>query len=176
LELVDGDKAKAVLLFSAITAVTLIYYYVNNAYDSWSISAATNWLVAVFVYYTVTQPIYIGFLVLFTWYVYQQDKEIMSAVRGLVAAVLVMVSLDMLSIPHSIPSIFSASQTVSLPNDPSLAPYADYQLGRYFSSLTGGLITFYDDLWIYIGIPILLDLAALGIAKPSIYIKAVESA
>lgn len=157
-------RAQAYVIFLLVTISSIFYYLVNNAYASWAIDPATNWLLEIVVYYFVTQPIYIVFLYLM-W-----DKY---SVRGLIAAVLLMVSFDLLSMPHSTQSLFSPSQTTTLPNDPNLAPYADWQLGKAIA--WNGVLTFYVSMFIYILIPTILNLIALLIVKPKVYRELVES-
>lgn len=147
-----------------ITLSSIFYYLVNNAYAAWAIDPGTNWFLEIVVYYVVTQPIYMMFLYLM-W-----DKYLS---RGLVAAVLLMVSFDLLSMPHSTQSLFSAGQITMLPNDPNLAPYADWQLGRAMA--VNGMLTFYVSILIYIAIPTVLDLIALLLVKPRVYRELVEN-
>jgi hypothetical protein len=164
-------KIKAALIATGITALTPVYYYWNNSYDNFV--ASSGLIVNLFLYYILVQPIYVVFIVFFGLYIYQQDHAMLSVIRGVIAAILIVVSLDLISIPHSVPSLFTFSQTIQLSNDPNLTPYPDYQIAK---AMSDGPVSLTTDLFVYIFLPIVLNIFALAIAKPNIYTKAFENA
>ncbi len=167
----SGARFKASLIAIGITILTVAYYYFNNAYDA--VVATQGLVVNLLLYYIFVEPVYVIFIALFGWYIYQQDKELFSAFRGVIAGILITVALDLISLPHSIPSLFAVGQTIALPIDPNLAPYADYQIAK---AMSNGEVSFITDIFIYILFPVILNIAALVIAKPTIYTEAFESA
>lgn len=154
----------------------MIFYIANNAYVSYTANPSTPVWIALVLYYWVSNPIYLLSLFLITYYVYKsEDEDFSAAVRGFLAANLIMVSLDLVSLPFGFPSIFSLNGTTQLPQNSYVSPFGDYQLGRLFAN-SNAMIGFWPDVLIHIIIPIILDLAALGLVKPEIYIEAVQEA
>lgn len=84
---------------------------------------------------------------------------------------LIMVATDLMSLPHSIPSLWPG-QTTTLPNDPNISPYADWQLARLLSS--NGVVTFWIDVSIMIILPIVLNTVAYLIVNPTRYKDLIE--
>jgi hypothetical protein len=122
------------------------------------------------------KPIYLLSLFLITFYVWKsKDEDFGAAIRGFIAANLIMISLDLISLPFGFPSIFALNGTTQLPQNSCVSPFGDYQLGRLFAN-SSGMIGFWPDVLIHIIIPGMLDSAALGLVKPEIYIQAVEEA
>ena len=160
----EDDKKKDIFIFALITLSGVIYYAVNNAYDLWAINPTTNWAIALILYYTLSQPVYILFLYL----IYERYQ-----VRGLVAGIMLMVSFDIMSLPHSIASVMPGQNTL-VPNDPNLSPYADWQLAHALS--VNGVIGFWPLILIYIILPTALDFLALLIVSPAAYRELVASA
>lgn len=158
------DRRSAIIIFGLITFSTLGYYLLNNVYDSWAYNPNTNVLLVILAYYTISQPLYLAFL----WLIAERFST-----RGLVAGILLMVALDVSSVPHSIASVMPG-QTTTIPLDPSLAPYADYALARALSNQ--GIISFWPLIFIYIILPTILDLIALFLVSPETYEALVESA
>lgn len=151
-------RKHALLIFLFITVSGLIYYLLNNAYSSWAYSGASYSVIpALFIYYFATQPIYVIFLWL------MRDKW---GHRGLIAAILIMVATDLMSLPHSVPSLWPG-QTAILPNDPNISPYADWQLIHSFSA--NGVATFWTVFSVTVLIPILLNTIAYLIVHPRRY-------
>jgi hypothetical protein len=161
----DGDRRQSILIFSLITLSGLGYYALNNYYDAWAMNPGTNWFLALCVYYFLSQPLYL--LVLYFFY----DKY---GTTGVLSGILVMVSLDISSVPHSVPSVWPG-RTTSVPSDLGLAPYADWQLGRLLANHSGS-IGFVHLAILYIAIPTLLDLIALVLVSPDTYESLVENA
>jgi len=159
-----SDRLQSILIFGLITLSGIGYYVLNNYYDAWAVNPGTNWFLALLVYYFLSQPIYL--LVLYFFY----DKY---GATGLLAGILVMVSLDISSVPHSLPSVWPGHTTL-IPNDANLAPYADWQLGRLLAN--HGVIGFWPLILLYVAIPTILDLIALVIVSPDTYEDLVESA
>lgn len=154
----------------------MIFYIANNAYVSYTANPSTPVWIALVLYYWVSNPIYLLSLFLITYYVYKsEDEDFSAAVRGFIAANLIMVSLDLIALPFGFPSIFSFNGTTQLPQNSYVSPFGDYQLGRLFAN-SNAMIGFWPDVLIHIIIPIILDLAALGLVKPEIYIEAVQEA
>jgi len=162
---------KALIIVIGITGLAPAYYYWNNSFDGFV--ASSGLVLNLLIYYILVQPIYVIFIAFFGLYIYQQDHAILSVVRGIIAAIFIVISLDLISVPHSVPSLFGFSQTVSLSSDPNLAPYPDYQIAK---ALSRGPVSFATDLFVYIILPISLNLMALVIAKPRLYTKAFENA
>lgn len=168
-------KKTAIFLFVAITGLTFAFYYVDNFYASWAINPSTNWFLAVLAYLFLSQPIYDLTLILFTYVIYEQSgRESSAAVRGFIAAVFILIALDILSVPHSAQSLFSVSATTMLPNDPNLAPYEDWQILHALAP--NGIITFWDDIICYVVIPTILNIGAFFLVSPEIYAQLVEEA
>ena len=159
-----ADRLQSILIFGLITLTGIGYYVLNNYYDAWALNPGTNWFLALLVYYFLSQPLYL--LVLYFFY----DKY---GATGLLAGILVMVSLDISSVPHSLPSVLPGHTTL-IPNDPNLAPYADWQLGRLFAN-HAGVIGFWQLIVLYVVIPTVLDLIALVLVSPDTYEDLVES-
>jgi hypothetical protein len=170
-----SNGVKALTIFALTTIGTIIFYLVNNVYVAYTANPSTPVWIALVLYYWVSNPIYLlSFFI--TFYVWKsEDEDFSAAVRGLVAANLIMISLDLVSLPFGFPSIFSLDGTTQLPQNSYVSPFGDYQLGRLFESASG-MIGFWPDVLIHIIIPVVLDLAALGLVKPEIYIEAVEQA
>ncbi len=160
----DEDRTRSIIIFALITLTGVGYYILNNYYDSWAFNSGTNWFLAVIVYYFLSQPLYL--LILYFFY----DRY---GVTGVIAGILVMVSLDISSVPHSIPSVLPG-HTTPIPSDPSLAPYADWQIGRLLAN--NGVIGFWPMIILYVAIPTLLDLVALLLVSPDTYEDLVEGA
>jgi hypothetical protein len=157
----DGRR-DSLVLFSLITISGIGYYVLNNLYDSWAYDPGTNWFAAILVYYFLSQPLYL--LVL---YFFWRDF----GWKGLIAGVIVMVSLDISSVPHSIPSLWPG-QTTTIPSDPNLSPYADYQIARILA--VHGVIGFPALIFLYIVLPTVLDLIAVLMVSPEEYQELVE--
>jgi len=160
-----ADRLQSILIFGLITLSGVGYYVLNNYYDAWAVNPGTNWFLALLVYYFLSQPLYL--LVLYFFY----DKY---GATGLLAGILVMISLDISSVPHSLPSVWP-DHTTLIPNDANLAPYADWQLGRLLANHEG-VIGFWRLVILYVAIPTFLDLIALVLVSPDTYEDLVESA
>lgn len=120
-------------------------------------------VLAFVVYYVATQPIYI----IFMWLMHERWGS-----RGFIGAVLLMISSDLMSLPHSFPSLWHPGETVALPNDPNISPYPDWQLARALSP--NGVITFQAAILIGIAIPTILNLITYMIVSPRRYKELVE--
>lgn len=160
-----ADRLQSIIIFSLITLSGIGYYALNNYYDAWAMDPGTNWFLALLVYYFLSQPLYL--LVLYFFY----DKY---GGTGLLAGIFVMISLDISSVPHSVPSVLPGHTTL-IPSDPSLAPYADWQIGRLFGD-SQGVIGFWHLIVLYVVIPTFLDLIALVLVSPDTYESLIESA
>lgn len=158
------DRVQAYGLFITITFLGIIFYLVNNAYSGWAFDPSTNWFLAIVAYYLVTQPIYVAFLWLMV------DKY---GPKGLVGGILLTIAFDIMSLPHSVPSVLSQAVPVPLTSDLNLSPYPDWQLARALS--VDGMITFFAGVFLYIVIPTVLDVVTLLIVKPRGYKKIVQS-
>jgi hypothetical protein len=156
-------QKEAVFLFLLITVSGFIYYLLNNEYSLWAYTTGANFWLAVLAYYFLSQPIY----VLFLWLMHGKYGG-----RGFLAAILFMVASDIMSLPHSIPSLWQAGEATPLPSDANLAPYGDWQLGRFLA--VGGVLTFEQVIFIYVILPTLLNLVAFLAVKPKAYTELVE--
>ncbi|MCL4519781.1 MAG: hypothetical protein M1587_11360 [Thaumarchaeota archaeon] len=159
----EDERHSAIIIFILITISGIGYYVANNFYDSWAASTGTNWFLALLVYYFASQPLYLIFLYL------MYDKF---DFKGLIAAILLMISFDIMSLPHSVQSL-SLGQTTLVPNDPNLAPYADWQLLHAMSA--HGIVGFWQLMLVYIAIPTVLDFLALVLVNPEVYEELVEN-
>ena len=168
------DALRALAVFILITIGTVIFYLVNNSYVAYTANPSTTVWIALVLYYWVSNPIYLLSLFLITYLVYKTgDEDFVAAVKGFIAANMIMISLDLISLPFGFASILSINGMTQLPQDAYVSPFGDYQLGRLFAN-SSGMIGFWPDVLIHIIIPIVLDLVALGLVKPGIYVQAVQ--
>ena len=147
----EDDHKKSLLIAFLIIVVGIVYYATNNAFSQWAYSGQANPLLVILIYLFPADPIYL----IVIWMFWRSKGN-----RGLVAAVLLTVALDILSLPHSIPSLFYG-QVTSIPSDPNLAAYEDFQIMKWIASMSGGTVTFLDDIAVYIIIPAVLILIAV---------------
>lgn len=161
--LMQRSQRQATTIFVVVTISGIVYYALNNAYSSWAFNPTTSWWMALVAYYVVTQPIYM----LFLWLMH--DKY---GARGLLAAVLFIVSSDIMSLPHSIPSLWMQGQTTVLPNEPNMAPYPDWQIGRLLAP--NGVLMSQQVILIFIIVPTILNFIVFLMVKPKAYKELVE--
>ncbi len=167
----DSERGQAYLILGAIVAFAFIAYFVNNPYEIWSENASP--FLALLIYWFASQPIYIGFLLLFTWQIYKEDESLGSAIRGFIAAVLAMIGLDIIGLPYAVMSITNVSQTLTLIANPLITPFADYQIISWIAG-PSGIVTFGNDVFVHIGLPIILVVASYFIAKPDMFVSIIE--
>lgn len=166
-----NDHGKAYLLLVAIIAFAFAAYFVNNPYELWS--ANTSPFLALIAYYFFSQPLYLAFLGLFTWETYRSEGSFGSALRGFTAAVLAMIGLDIMGLPYAVMSITDPSATIPLVANPLITPFGDYQFISWIAG-SSGIVTFANDVFVHIGLPIILLLASFFIAKPDMFLSIVE--
>ncbi|MDE2438986.1 MAG: hypothetical protein KGN01_06400 [Patescibacteria group bacterium] len=145
-----SDKVKAELLLAILIASTIIYYFANNPYEIWSETA--NPLEVFVIYYTISQPIYIGFILLYTERIYDQDYSLESALRGFFSAITFTIGADLTGLPFGFLSITNPSGTLQLIPNPATSSYADTALASFFAG-PSGVVTFWIDIVIHILIP-----------------------
>ena len=165
------SRTKALLLLAIIVGSTLIWYWANNFYETWAETA--NPLAGLSAYYLGTQGLYIGFIILFTWTIYKEDESIESAIKGFVGALLITIGLDLTGLPFAFPSILNVNQTVTLQPSMGTSPYADYQLAKWIAG-PSGVVTFWNDLFVHVMLPIILVVVALVIVKPNMFVELVS--
>jgi len=167
----EDDKWKAYALLGAFTAYAFLAYFVNNAYENWTVNA--NPVLVLAVYYGPSEPVYLAFIILFAYTVYQEEESTESAIRGIAASIFALVGLDLMSIPYAVSSITSLSGTLVLLNNPLLSPFGDYQL---INAIAGAshVVNFLNDFGVHVLIPVVLLFFALLLAKPHWFIEIVE--
>ena len=148
----DDDRKKTLIVGLVIILVGVIYYVSNNTFSNWAFSRGVNPLLVILVYLFPAEPIYLLVIFLF-WKAYGP--------KGLFAAIFLTIALDILSLPHSIMSVWPG-QTTSIPNDPNLAPYEDFQIARWLAlTLSHGVVTFWEEMVLYVVIPATLIIATV---------------
>jgi len=167
----NRTAAKAYLVLASFIAAAILAYVLNNDYVLWSALPGTNSILIVLAYY-FGQPLYDLFIFLFAYNVYKSDKSLGSAIRGTIASIIVLVGLDIMSLPHVTGSILSFNGTLTLVPNPLLTPFGGYQLIRFIAG-PSGVVTFWNDFGSQVIIPILLLSAALFIAEPHWFIEIV---
>ncbi len=167
----DSNRGQAYLILGAIVAFVFIAYFANNPYELWSENASP--FLALIAYYFFTQPIYAAFLLLFTYQVYRDDESLGAAVRGFSAAILAMIGLDITGLPYAVMSITNPAQTLTLVANPLVTPFADYQIISWIAG-PSGIVTFGNDIFVHIALPIILVVASYFIAKPDMFVSIIE--
>jgi hypothetical protein len=166
----ESTPLEAAIILGVVVAFAIGAYFANDPYEIWSLTAPA-WQ-SLLAYYFATQPIYAAFLILFTYQVYKQDESLGSAIRGFVAAVLAMVSLDIMGLPYAVMSLTNPHSTLLIDRNAGLSPFADWIIINYFAG-SAGIVTFMNDVFTHVGLPIILIVAAYFIARPGMFVQIV---
>ena len=158
-------------MWAVLSSIT----FFNNTYEVWTLTASP--ILAVRAYYFATQPIYIGFLVLFTLYIYEKKKSPEAAIQGFFASLFVMIGLDLTGAPFAVPAILSLNGHLYLSSiaNTGTAPYADFQLISLLAGPSGN-VTFWPDVFVHVVLPIILVMIGFLIARPKMFVQIVERA
>ena len=167
----NSDSKQAYLILAAIAVFDILAYFANNPYEVWTLTAAP--LPALLAYYFLSQPIYIGFLALFTYSIFKQDESLSSAVRGFVAAVLAMIGLDIMGLPYAVMSITNIQGTLQLISNAGLTPFGDWIIIAYIAG-PSGVITFLNDFFVHVILPMILLAVSFFVARPKMFVDIVE--
>ena len=155
-----SDRAKSLLLLGGIIGDIVAFYLVNNSYVIWAETA--NPALALFAYYFLTQPVYDLFLAIFTYEIYREDESLESALKGFVAAVMILVGLDLTGLPFAFLSILNPSQSIHLQQSTGTSPYADFTLANWMAnSFNHGLVNIWNDLIVHVVNPKILVVSPL---------------
>ena len=166
-----SDRQKAITLLSLIVGSTFFWYLINNPYEQWTETA--NPILSLLVYYFGTQGIYIGFIGLFTYEIYKEDRSIESGLKGFVGAIMVTIGLDLTGVPFAFPSILNPSGGITLQPSLGTSPYGDYTIARWLAGPSGH-VNIWIDLFVHVILPILLIVGALAIVRYKMFVDLVE--
>lgn len=167
------DRTKAILLLFAIIGSIVVFYLVNNVYETWALTA--NPVLALFAYYFLTQPIYDLFIGIFTYEIYKEDESFESALKGFVGAIMITVGLDLTGLPFAFESILTPNGTIVLQPNTGTSPYADFVLANWMANaFNQGIVNLGIDLAVHLILPIIFVVGALAIVRWNMFVALVE--
>lgn len=138
----NKEKAYGTLIIFGIIAY--IFYIISDGFSSWTKTANPFLAMAASI---ILNPAYIV-LIIYLWNQYE--------FRGLIAGLLVSISIDILSLGHSI------SSTGLLPQDPAFFTYADTTFFKLIIPYVQGTVAVFI---LYVILPVLLIYLALRIIR-----------
>jgi hypothetical protein len=162
------DKVILLLILVSYFIVSMIFWYFSDSISLWAMSANSLFVTLVNL---ILNPFYVGSIILIMELFFRGlklNRTGLNYFRVIVASILLSLSLDILSLPHSL------SINYILPTSPNVSLYFDTVLSKMLFPILGSLGKF-GSFIIYVVISFILVLLSLLIASSKHFISLFKS-